>query len=361
MITLKSFKADEGDCFLVKIEEEEKTYNILIDGGKKDTYLENGLKTELLNIFDSETEKIDLMILTHIHDDHIGGIKALFEDDEIPNEILEKKIDNIWFNSAKIISDYCKVPEINNIKEREVELNCKSIGTQISKSQGYTLEKAIKDINKELNIVKALDEYKLGNIRFIVLSPDNKRLKDLHEKWPDINSTEISGSGGDVSRLISDMISKDQYHPTDSDEFNGSSISFIMEYKKNDIEKRILFLGDSFSEINLNSLNTLKSLGKLKYNSDNKLVIDIIKLSHHGSIRNFHEKILDIIDCKKFLISTNFSQNKYSIKRGIARVIGNCNEDSILYFNYNKIYEIFGTEYEKYKPICRYVDEKLEV
>lgn len=352
---LKVFKAEEGDCFLVKIREEEKIYNILIDGGMKDTYWENDLKSELLNIFESEIEKIDLMILTHIHDDHIGGIKALFEDNEIPNEILEKKIDKIWFNSAKIISDYCKQPNIHNIKNREVELNPKSNETQISKSQGYTLEKAIDSINKKLNIVKALDEYKLGNIRFIVLSPDDERLNDLNKEWPDISSTEISGNGGDINRSISDMISKDHYHPTDHDKFNGSSISFIMEYKKDYIEKRILFLGDSFSKVNLQSL---KDLG---YSTDNKLKIDIIKVAHHGSIYNFNEEFFDRIDCQNFLFSTNFNKNQYSIKRGIARIIGSSNKPIELYFNYDVIYEIFGDEYEKYKPICRYLDEDLEV
>lgn len=357
MIYLKVLKAEEGDCFLLKIIEEKNIYNILIDGGTEDTYKKNGLKDELVKIFNSENEVIDLLVLTHIHDDHIGGIKALFEDDEISNEILEKNISSICFNSSEVISNYYNGNKVDFIKGRKVKLKSKGNGTQITKTQGYTLEKAIRLINKELKVVKELEEINLGdNVKITILSPNEETLKNLHETWPDeSSSTEISGNGGDLERSITDMINKDKVNPKDNNVFNGSSISFILEYKNKAIEKTFVFLGDSFSKVNLESLN------KLGYNKNNKLKAEIMKLSHHGSIYNIHENLLEIIDCKKFIVSTDFCKSQYSIKRGIARVIGYSNDQIELYFNYDKIYDIFGEEYEKYKSICTYVDNYLEV
>lgn len=348
---IKLLKAEDGDCFLVKIINGIDRYNILIDGGTEDTYLENGLKEELLKVFKSETEAIDLMILTHIHEDHIGGIIALYEDSDIEKSILNKKIKRIWFNSAKVISEYCKLTEVKNIEEREIQLQSNTNETTISKSEGYTLEKAI---NKDLYVIKALDKYEIGNIAFTILSPNREQLEELNKTWPD-KDTCISGIGGDTKRSIKDMIENDKSNPKDQNVFNGSSISFILECKEDGIIKRILFLGDSFYDVNLESLR------KLGYSEENRLNVDVIKISHHGSIYNFNEKILEIIDCKKFIISTDYSRNKYSIKRGIARLLGSCENDIELIFNYNKIYDIFDSDYEQYKKNCRYADGELEV
>ncbi|MDB2155846.1 MBL fold metallo-hydrolase [Clostridium butyricum] len=347
---IKILKAEEGDCFLVKINDEAYTYNILIDGGTSDTYSENGLKEEVLNILKKDNEYIDLMILTHIHDDHIGGIIALYEDREINKEELNKKIKEIWFNSSKVIAEYCKTSQ-ENIKGRDIKLQPNTNDNTISKSQGYTLEKAI---NRELRIIKSSDIYEMGNIKFTILSPNDERLKILNEAWP-CSGTQISSNTGNKNRSIKDMIENDKNHPKDNNPFNGSSISFILECKEDEVIKRCLFLGDSFFSVNLESLE------ELGYSKQNKLKVDLVKLSHHGSIYNFNEQLLEFIECKKFVISTDYSSNQYAIKRGIARLLKWSNNDIELLFNYNNMYDIFSNEFEQYKGNCRYVDGEVEV
>lgn len=56
---------------------------------------------------------MDLVILTHIDDDHINGLIKAFED----TEYLPQLVKAIWFNSSRLITHHFKVPEIseNNI------------------------------------------------------------------------------------------------------------------------------------------------------------------------------------------------------------------------------------------------------
>jgi len=74
-----SGKPQIGDCIVVtfkeKIDEEEKQRCIIIDGG----YSSN--KNELKKYLENEQIKIiDLIIATHIDNDHITGLKAFLKD-----------------------------------------------------------------------------------------------------------------------------------------------------------------------------------------------------------------------------------------------------------------------------------------
>ena len=76
-------QAKYGDAILIKFDENGKARNILIDSVPKEIYkgrdrrtnkeINGVLKNELDLIF-SNGEIIDLLIITHVDDDHIGGI-----------------------------------------------------------------------------------------------------------------------------------------------------------------------------------------------------------------------------------------------------------------------------------------------
>jgi len=61
--------AFNGDCILITTDK----FNILIDGGMSRTYYRI-LRDKL-----EELEQIDLVILTHIDEDHIAGLIELFD------------------------------------------------------------------------------------------------------------------------------------------------------------------------------------------------------------------------------------------------------------------------------------------
>ncbi len=71
-------------------------FRMLIDGGYAKTY-HKYLKKFLLNLA-AEGKRLNLIVVTHIDDDHISGIRSLLQEngDSRNPKIIE--IDEIWFN-----------------------------------------------------------------------------------------------------------------------------------------------------------------------------------------------------------------------------------------------------------------------
>ena len=72
---IKMLKAKNGDCFIIShIDRKGNRHNIVIDGGPARAFQVNETVLKAAN-----AEGIDLMILTHTDDDHIGGLLKFFE------------------------------------------------------------------------------------------------------------------------------------------------------------------------------------------------------------------------------------------------------------------------------------------
>lgn len=81
------------------------------------------------------------------------------------------------------------------------------------------------------------------------------------------------------------------------------------------------------------------SLIERGYSKEHKLQVDFIKMSHHGSANNISNELLDIIDCDKFIISTDGSKGyKHPHREAIANVLCHPERDYSrtihFYFNY---------------------------
>jgi len=107
---IKFLKAFNGDAILISFRENGAIRNILIDGGMPTTYvqkgkngkLEYGELKETVDKIKDNNEKIDLLVLTHVDDDHIGGVLKWFEKDKDAYKLIGK----VWFNSGRLISEY---------------------------------------------------------------------------------------------------------------------------------------------------------------------------------------------------------------------------------------------------------------
>jgi hypothetical protein len=62
--------------------------------------------------------------------------------------------------------------------------------------------------------------------------------------------------------------------------------------------------------------------------------IDLVKLSHHGSNANVSMKMLALIDCRRWLISTNGDNFAHPDDAAIAKVITAANEPVTFFCNY---------------------------
>lgn len=315
---IKILKAYHGDCILIKTHDcDDKNFNILIDGGTANTF-KYSLKKELKGL-----EKIHLLVLTHIDSDHINGIIKFIKNSLFDKIIVEK----YWINSPNLLRI--------------------SSGNKIGFNQGITLDELLIQKNETKDKVEPQVYFNKtfalgGGINAQLLSPTEPILAKLYESWPTINDNTNILNPVNISNSASSQLSKGSLSSLSEQEFkpnktvmsdivNASSIAFVLNLP----DCSILLLGDSRAEI------LIESLKELGYNSnDNRLKVNYVKVSHHGSKNNTSCELLDLIDCENYIISTNggSSSHKHPDRECLARILHHPNRDidkkRTIYFNY---------------------------
>lgn len=341
-LVIKMLNAFYGDSFLITCIDDSGTKNIIVDGGISRTYTRT-LRNEIEKI-EEKKQNIDLMFITHVDEDHIGGIISFFEDECINKSIVKKVV----FNSAKSISNFLKTEYDSN---REINIK-KITDKKVSYSQGKTLENELIKLGLlEDRVWKTGDEIKLGQAIIKILTPRKIELKKLNKHWIKESSYKRKASAreNDYDKTISELILENTYKK-DNSIANRSSISFLLEYGS----FKVLMLGDSRSDV------VTKSLKRLDYSTEKKLVLDFVKLPHHGSEKNTFYDLLDIIECKKYIISTDGSIFNHPDKKTFSRILNKFSNVEF-YFNYDVYESIFSNvDCEEYKFTC-YKENVMEL
>lgn len=317
-------KANHGDSILISHASGDQTFNLLIDGGPGKAFKHGPSlrhKGDLCLVLDDikkKNQNIDLLILTHVDDDHIGGLIRGFE----ASGYLSAMVKKIWFNSSKIITDYFNHAQI---EENDIFLQTKSPDTSVQ--QGINLEHLLEEHGcKRAPIVIAGQVLEEGPFKFTILSPSEQKLKKLLTIWPTQETDpETSEARTDYSLGLAEILIEDTF-TGDTSIANGSSIAFMLEVDG----KRALFLGDAHDAL------IIESLKNLDYSESNQLEVDFVKISHHGSKFNTSEDFLRLIKTKKFIISTDGQKNGLPNKKTIARLL-KIHSESKIYFNYESI------------------------
>jgi beta-lactamase superfamily II metal-dependent hydrolase len=346
---IKFLKAFNGDAILVSFKEGKHSRNILIDAGTPATYLQKGKNGKLeygelkstIDEIQGRQEKIDLLVLTHVDDDHIGGVLRWLEKDRVANQLIGQ----VWFNSGRLISEYFDEEEN---KENLIDLNADE-NTLTSIGQGVKFEDYIESKGIWDNSVKiALECYEYLGVKFKILSPSPDKLKLLLGKWEKEApaSLDTSAEGNDYNLTLAQHIAKDKFKE-DIAIHNGSSIAFIMTFEK----KNFVFLADAHPTVVSNSL---KAFG---YSKEMPLKAELVKISHHGSKANNSQEMLELIKTSKYVISTNGDKHAHPNKQFLAR-LASSNENCKVYFNYpEQIKEIFCeddyVDYPNFKPTSK--------
>jgi beta-lactamase superfamily II metal-dependent hydrolase len=327
---IKFLKANNGDCILISFQDTDGNQrNILVDGGTPQTYYNSGQNSngELYHTIEeikAKGQSIDLLILTHIDEDHIGGILKWMELDKK----AYKLIGNVWFNSGKTIANY-----FNKKENEDLNINLeifKTTNTSIAQAKNfedYIEQHKIWD--KE--IIKSGATADFLGVKIQILSPNDSLLaKLLQEFKKPKHNYQTAKKGNDWATNISDFILEEEQSSfrfkKDNRVANGSSIAFLLTFEK----KKFLFLGDSHPEVILASLN------KIGYTKQCPLKAELMKISHHGSCQNTSKELLEVVETNNYIISTSSESHNHPDKRTLSRII-NKNPNATIYFNYDEI------------------------
>ncbi|WP_017494728.1 MBL fold metallo-hydrolase [Flavobacterium sp. WG21] len=323
---IKFYQAECGDAASIRYLGNDLQYhNIFIDSGYERTFRLSLL--EEIEDIKKRGEFIDLWILSHIHDDHIGGIIKYL--DLIKSGELEDIVNHWYYN----------VP-------RNYTLNTISNKTKTSLSasinQGDVIYEYLKQNNKllKIDITSELESIFLFGLKLTILSPSTKKLDKLRKKYPLNKTNDLERSeliyisdaktirDNDYSIKISDF--KVENFTEDKSIENGSSIALLTEFKKN----KTIWLADSHPS------DIVKTLKKMGYSTENKIECDLVKVAHHGSDGNNSTELYSLIKCNNYVFSTN-GENKYNLpeKKSLVRILTNKDRPKDFRYNFYFTYE----------------------
>ncbi len=298
---IKFLKAGSGDSILIRTNGQ----NILIDGGNDTARL-----FIQLDAIYGKGEVLNLIIITHHDEDHILGILNFLK--ELQKERYgdpKKFVRKILFNSPRKVLGI-EIPTSNNF---------------LSYRQACDVELLITELNLDWDVcTEQTEPIKFGETVFNFLSPistDIKKYSNLSGAY--LSSDDRCDWNSGIRELLLNMDDAD----LDGSLPNQTSIVVLLEHRS----KRVLLTGD----VTPKRLNTAitEYLGEIE---EDKLVLDYMKLPHHGSYRSLGKDLLGKISCSNFIISTNSSRYYLPNKRAIVKVLSHVsNKGDKISFHFN--------------------------
>jgi beta-lactamase superfamily II metal-dependent hydrolase len=301
MFCLHVIQAEFGDCLLLEFGAAANPHFILIDGGPPNNFadhLRKVLETQVV----PRGGKIDLVILSHVDNDHIVGLVDLFA--ELQSEQANAQpgfvgIGGLWHNS------FSKTIDPNGMIQPRLQALLAIAGMQSTMNataisvngipEGNKLRQLSQILHIPLNanladpitVETANAPVSFDNVRLTVVGPTQANLDALRQQWEDWLDQHEEDIGTGSVKL---MANSDQSVP------NLSSICVVAEGDG----RRILFTGDARSD---HVLSGLESKGFL--NNAGTVHFDVLKLPHHGSDRNMTKTFFKKVTADQYVISAN--------------------------------------------------------
>lgn len=267
-VEIKSFAIQQADCFLIKIEESGKYFNLLVDCGKAG--LQDAIKDELGD------KVLNGVVITHVDADHISGILDLLQINQ--NNIINNKTFFLYNKYDESLISYEQGQKLYELIKQygHNKLLIKSYAGNYYKENEVIQRRSPKSdlpvrllslTQRSLIERKSLDK---DTVYITMLSPDISILKKFMRKW--------------------------SMNQKSAEYQNRSSIVFLLEFN----EKSVLMLGDAMVADVEKHLKQIKGLDK----------IDYIKISHHGAKDNNKglADIATIYHCNKTAVTIKGDQ-----------------------------------------------------
>jgi len=317
-LRVECLPARHGDCILVDYGPDAARHRLLIDAGPVTAYQDISRA-----LSDHPSPSFDLGVVTHIDADHIDGWLVLLQDGSF-------RVDpgDFWFNGwPQLMSEHA--PDV------------------FSPVQGTLLE-SLRE-GQPWNVAfgggpaVATEDHPLprlplpGNAEAILIAPSPVELRTLRRRWQKaLRDAGLDPNDLDAARTR--LAQRKEYLPPlprqdvfaakrfgdDTSVANASSIAFVFEHGG----RRILFTGDAQVRPLAAGLRHLAG-----EDGAVRVQLDAMKVPHHGSMSNIDETIMSLIDCDRYLVSTDGSHFGHPDAETIE-LIGSRGNRPDVHFNY---------------------------
>lgn len=354
---LTIFQSDKGDCLLLEAKSGEL---MLCDGGMGPS-MRDHVRAELGALRDNGQE-LEFAYISHIDNDHISGVLQLLEDEvewrvfdhhqasgnsvkkpRVPRPPVIKGIlhngfrDLITKNEKPIASLFAAkqienmlgsmapslfgtaVPELIHAAE-EMQAIATGVPEALEVSKLIAPEALDIPLNKPpgvngparlLYAGRPGDEFKLGSMKFTLIGPTEKELKNLRDGWNNWlrnNRERLKKIRSELKKRIDEFSNGvSSVSPFDLRDWEGipdyknvsapnvASLMFLVE----EDGKRLLLTGDGQQDF---IIGGLKRTGFLE---DGYIHLDVLKVQHHGSENNMDIKFARQVSADHYVFCGN--------------------------------------------------------
>jgi len=314
MYRIHLLPAEYGDSIVIEYGDEQRPQRILIDAGTGTNESYAAVRARIKEI--AKDGLFELLVVTHIDLDHIGGVLPLLDE----AKALGITFKEIWFNAYEHLTDILGPKQGEQLSSRIV-------------TGRYPWNLKFGNDAVVIPDAGALPFVDVNGMKITLLSPKRAQLEKLEKVWREVIEAAglVPGVGATMApEEIDDLLGEEaidvadlarRHFKSDTAEANGSSIAFVAEHDG----KSALFGADAFPGLLAESLARLPDAERKR--------ISVFKLPHHGSRKNLSVDLMNVLDCKTFLVSTNGKRFEHPNRESIARVIAR-GRGSRLFFNY---------------------------
>ncbi len=356
MISIEMLPAAHGDAIWIEYGDPRKPRRIVIDGGPAATY-EASLHKRLL-LLPAHDRRIDLLVVTHIDTDHIDGSIILLR----AAEQLGVSFGEIWFNGWEQLKKEAK-KEAEGLKPLQGEFLDALLEFPRYREHWNTWTKGLPINVPDEGALPSWDGP--DGARITILSPGSRQVNRLRARWV---SALREFSPGDSEEALARLEARREYRPPppapvfgapgvpsvgdDRSVANGSSIAFLLEYEG----VACLLAGDAYPRVLAASLKRLA--GSRSPGHGDRLRLDAFKLSHHGSMSNVNEELLSVVECPRWIVSTNGEVYRHPDRETAELVAQSCRDVPEFLCNYeSKTTLAFADTGKKPRWHTRYPDK----
>ncbi len=323
ILELEALPADEGDCLLLTCHTAEGPRHVLIDGGTAATAPR--LKARLQQL--PGRRRLELLVVTHIDADHIAGMVRLLRDPDLALDVGEA-----WFNGLRHLpakpgtrgpADGERLTDLltGEVSGQTIPWNAAFGGKAVQRADD---DPKTGETTADLPVIRLP-----WGLALTVLSPTPRRLAALRTNWdgwlaqlrreePNDMPVKQAARRGELplAALAAMPTADDKAVP------NGSSIALLAEFGG----RSVLLGADAFPTVLYPALLRLaRQRAGLPAATPAAqvppLVVDVVKLPHHGSRANVALALFDVLRAEHYLVSTSGARFEHPDEEAMARVI----------------------------------------